>query len=91
MSYTVAKIACRLGHLSEYPPTINAHRLCTVTRQPMFNTRTPPGPLAGIHRLTEPIYEPPEAQLSKRYNIPAPQLSQWDDGGVLMVTVSNET
>lgn len=88
MYYMAAKIAWRLGSLSEYTRTINAYRHCTVTRQPIFNTRTPPGPLAGMHRLTDPIYEPPEAQ---HYNIPAPQLSQCDDGCVLMVTVSKET
>lgn len=35
--------------------------------------------------------KPPEAQLSKRRSIPAPQLSQWSDSFVLMVTISKET
>lgn len=88
---TVAKITSHSGCPSECALSITAARHCTAARQPIANTRTPPGPLAGIHGLTDPIYEPPEAQLSKRCSIPALPLSQWHGGRVLMVTVSKET
>lgn len=64
--------------------------LRTVVLGHRSHTRVPPGPLAGTRRLPDPVHEPPEAQLSKR-NIPAPQLSQWEDGCVRMATVSKET
>lgn len=73
---TAAKITSHSGYPSEYTLSITAYRHCAAARQPVANTRTPPGPLAGIRRLTDPIYEPPEAQLSKRYSIPTPLLSQ---------------
>lgn len=84
----LTKIACHSGYFDKWI-------LCAVLplRQLAINlcTCTPHMSLRGIHRLSDPIYEPPEAQLSKRRRIPALQLSQWIDSRVLMVTISKET
>lgn len=88
MCSALTKIACQSSYFDKWI-------LCAVLplRQLAINLchMHTPHVSQGIHRLSDPIYEPPEAQLSKRHRIPALQLSQWNDIRVLMVTISKET